>query len=291
MIPLATPADFQFRTTLFSHGWYQLPPFSFQATDRLWLRRIERLTPDLLVQLHIEPHADNLYITPDKQLNPAQIVTAQAIVRHCLCLDCNMQPFYTFLRDYPEYQWVATRGAGRLLRSPTVWEDLAKTLLTTNTTWTMTRQMVARLTALGPAHSDGHAFPTPHEIAAYTPESLNERVRAGYRGAYLHELATRIAAGAIDVESWSNSDQTTAALYQQIRSLKGFGDYAAGSVLRLLRRHDYLGIDSVARDMFRQKYNNGDRATDAAIRAHYEPFGIWRGLDMWMDVIAADYTA
>ena len=36
-----------------------------------------------------------------------------------------------------------------MLVSPTVWEDLAKTLLTTNTTWAMTKSMVARLAALG----------------------------------------------------------------------------------------------------------------------------------------------
>jgi hypothetical protein len=39
--------------------------------------------------------------------------------------------------------------AGRLLVSPTVWEDLAKTLLTTNTTWGATVQMCRRLLTLG----------------------------------------------------------------------------------------------------------------------------------------------
>ena len=121
--------------------------------------------------------------------------------------------------------------------------------------------------------------------------TLNEQVRAGYRGAYLHELATRIAEGVVDVESWLESDLPTSALYKQIRGLKGFGDYAASSVLRLLGRHDYLGIDSVARAMFRQKHANGETFSDAAIHAHYDPFGEWRGLVMWMDVIAEDYTA
>jgi len=77
-------------------------------------------------------------------------------------------------------------------------------------------------------------------------------------------------------------------LYRQIRRLKGFGDYAAESVLRLLGRHDTLGIDSVARDTYRTRFNNGDAVTDAAIRAHYGPVGVWRGLVMWMDVIAPE---
>ena len=287
MMQLTAPADFQFRATIFSHGWCQLPPFSYDDT---WLRRIERLTPNLLIQLHIESSANGVQITPDQPLNAAQEAEALALVRRCLCLDQEMRAFYTFLRDYPEFAWVESNGAGRLLRSSTVWEDLAKTLLTTNTTWNMTRQMVARLTEIGPRHAAGHAFPTPQEIAAFSPETLNEQVRAGYRGAYLHELATRIAEGSVDVEGWLDSDLPTPELYKRIRGLKGFGDYAAGSVLRLLGRHDYLGIDSVARDMFRQKHNNGDKAPDSTIHAHYERFGEWRGLVMWMDVIAEDFV-
>ena len=98
------------------------------------------------------------------------------------------------------------RGAGRLLKAPTVWEDLVKTLLTTNTTWAMTRQMVGRLVTLGAAHADGHAFPTPEQVAALTPDALNDHVRAGYRGAYLHDLAVAIVEGRVDVEGWYNSD-------------------------------------------------------------------------------------
>ena len=290
-IQITTPDDFQFAPTIFSHGWCQLPSFSFQSTDTIWLRRIERLTPDLLVQLHIEADNDHVYITADQPLNPDQIVQAKRIVGRCLCLDLDMGAFYLFLKDHPDYEWVERKRAGRLLRAPTVWEDLVKTLLTTNTTWAMTCKMVARLAELGPAYGDGHAFPTPQAIAAYSPETLNELIRAGYRGAYVHELATRIVQGDIDVEGWLDSALSTSELYKQIRGLKGFGDYAAGSVLRLLGRHDYLGIDSVARDMFRQKYNNGDKAPDAAIREHYEPFGEWRGLVMWMDVIAEDFSA
>jgi N-glycosylase/DNA lyase len=290
MIVLNTPADFRFHATILSHGWCQLPPFSYQSTDSIWLRRVERLAPDLLVELHIEASADGLHITSDQPLNAEQEAEARALVSRCLCLDQDMQAFYTFLRDHPAFAWVAANGAGRLLRAPTVWEDLAKTLLTTNTTWTMTRQMVARLAAMGPAHSDGHAFPTPQEIAALSEEVLNEQVRAGYRGAYLHELATRIAEGKVDVEGWLDSDLPSAELYKQIRGLKGFGDYAVGSVMRLLGRHDYLSIDSVARDMFRRKHASGENLPDSAIRAHYEPFGAWRGLVMWMDVIAEDYS-
>ena len=174
-----------------------------------------------------------------------------------------------------------------MLVSPTVWEDLAKTLLTTNTTWAMTKSMVARLVTLGDAAPDGgsHVFPEPERIAALDPETLNPHVRAGYRGAYLHELAARIAVRRAGRRSVARPGAAVADVYKALKRIKGFGDYAAGAMMRLLGRFDQLGLDSVCRTMYAQRYNGGSPAADREIAAYYEPFGIWRGLVVWMDVM------
>jgi len=180
------------------------------------------------------------------------------------------------------------------LSSPTVWEDLAKTLMTTNTTWNMTQQMVARLTALGdPYAGGGQAFPPPERIAALPLDALNTAIRAGYRGAYLHELAQRIRSGEIDVESWRDPVISSPDLYKRIKALKGFGDYAAGNLMRLMGHFDRLATDTECRAATdtecRAAYAalNGDQpaSSDAEIAAYYEPFGAWRGLVQWMDVM------
>lgn len=284
MIRLTPPDDFNFAATVFSHGWYQLPPFDHTADPTLILTRVQQLTDGTRVQIQVEADNSGLVITTDQLLTDSQADEVQAVVSRCLSLAQDVSAFYAFLGDHPGYAWVQPAGAGRLLTAPTVWEDLVKTLLTTNTTWAMTKQMVARLVTL----DTGHAFPTPEQVAALSLDALDTQVRAGYRSAYLHQLAVSIAEGRVDVEAWHDSDWPAADLYKHIRGLKGFGDYAAGSVLRLLGRHDTLGIDSVARDMYRLKFNGGQKAPDAAIRAHYEPFGRWRGLMMWMDVIAPE---
>jgi 3-methyladenine DNA glycosylase/8-oxoguanine DNA glycosylase len=62
-----------------------------------------------------------------------------------------------------------TAGSGRLLRSPTVFEDVIKTICTTNTRWSGTKRMVSHMVAAfgDPAadHPDLRAFPTPEAIA------------------------------------------------------------------------------------------------------------------------------
>ena len=284
---LTAPAGFRFSATVFSHGWYQLPPFDHTPEPQLTLTRTQQLSDGTLAHVSVSADDDcHPVITTDGPLSDTQAAEVVAMVERCLNLAHDLGAFYEYIRDHAGYAWVESSGAGRLLSAPTVWEDLAKTLLTTNTTWSMTKQMVARLCMLGAAHGESYAFPTPEQVAALSPGALNAQVRAGYRGAYLHELALAIAEGRVDVEAWRGSDLPAGELYKQVRALKGFGDYAAGSVLRLLNRHDYLGIDSVAREMYRVKFNQGQKAPDSAIRDHYEPYGEWRGLMLWMDVIA-----
>jgi 3-methyladenine DNA glycosylase/8-oxoguanine DNA glycosylase len=164
--------------------------------------------------------------------------------------------------------------------------EYVKTLFTTNTVWRATIQMCERFNTLGePYPGGGHAFPTPERVAALSFDDLHAQVRAGYRDAYLHELARRIAEGEIEVESWRGRPSND--LYKRITALKGFGDYAAGNMLKLLGHYDRLATDTVCRDVYKNQINNGvPAANDTEIAAYYERFGGWRGLAQWMDVAA-----
>lgn len=292
MIALPTPPGFRYWPTLHSHGWLALAPFEYDAATHA-LARAHRLNDGTVMRWTVRPGDDDsvLGLRVDTRLTLSQLHEVEACVARCFHFDLDLADFYAALRDHPTYQWVERAGAGRFLVSPTVWEDLAKTLLTTNTTWRQTREMVRRLTDLGDPHSDGTpTFPTPGQIAAYDPDALNDHVRAGYRGAYLHELATNIAAGRFDAESLRDPQMDSRELYRRITQLKGFGAYAAGAMMRLLGHFDELGIDSVARTMFKDLHNNGEKPTDAQIRAYYAPFDRWQGLVVWMDVIRDDFA-
>ena len=68
----------------------------------------------------------------------------------------------------PDLAWAA-QGAGRLLRSPTVFEDVVKTICTTNCTWSATVRMVSALVGTLGRPAVGapgrRAFPTPAAMA------------------------------------------------------------------------------------------------------------------------------
>ena len=286
---LKTPAGFRFWPTATSHGWCDLHPFSSDDDTRT-LARIHRLSDGAIVRLVLGATEDeSIAVTVEGLANGLSPECKKELV-HALTnafnLDHDLSEFYALVRQHPRYQWIEDKAAGRMLAAPTVWEDLAKTLLTTNTTWNMTKQMNARLNALGESYTGGgHAFPTPEQIAAFNPDDLNAQVRAGYRGAYLHELAARIADGDIDVEAWRDPALPSDELYKQVKSLKGFGDYAAGSILKLLGHFDRLATDTECRAAYIRLNNGVAAADDKEIAAYYEPFGKWRGLIQWMDVM------
>ena len=88
------------------------------------------------------------------------------IARHILRLDADLSGFYEVAGRDPELAW-ATAEAGRMLRSPTVFEDVVKTICTTNCAWSATVRMVGVLVSeLGPEAPDGRrAFPLPAAMA------------------------------------------------------------------------------------------------------------------------------
>ena len=204
----------------------------------------------------------------------------------CFRLDEDYSTFYSEARRYPQYRWIPRTGSGRLLRSPTVFEDVVKMICTTNCSWALTEVMVENLCSKlgGGNHGWGKAFPTPEAIADSTEKFLRTEIRAGYRAPYLLELSKRIVNGDIDPETWRSSDLPTGELFDQVRSVKGVGPYAAGNILKLLGRYDYLGVDSWCRKKFFELHKNRRKTSDKVIERFYEPFGSWRGLFFWLDV-------
>jgi hypothetical protein len=124
-----------------------------------------------------------------------------AAVRQILNLDEDLSEFYALVADDPDLSWTAA-GAGRMLRTPTVFEAAVKTICTTNVAWSATVRMVnALVDNLGErAASGAHAFPTAEAMASVPESFYRETVRAGYRSAYLHALASGVVAGTFEVE-------------------------------------------------------------------------------------------
>jgi len=275
------PDNFSFSFTIRSHGWYDLPPFELDKEN-------DRLTYVFRTELGAASAAlsdagGRLRVDIDGEIDTDTVVRD---VRHLLRLDDDLAGFYDVIRKHGRVGWVLDKNAGRLLRSPTVFEDLVKTICTTNCSWSLTRKMVANLVeSLGQPTANGKkSFPTAEAMAAMPVEFYRDEIRAGYRSPYFVELADRVASGELDPERWLDSELSTADLKKEMKTVKGVGDYAAENLLKLVGRYDGLALDSWLRSQYYSKYNGGKKCADKKIEKHYNAFGVWRGLAIWCDM-------
>ncbi|HEY6107066.1 MAG TPA: Fe-S cluster assembly protein HesB [Anaeromyxobacteraceae bacterium] len=301
---MEVPEPFDLDLTVRSHGFYALDPWRYDEVRRV-LGRPLRLAGGRVVYAEVAARAGPgrglvVRVTAAGRLGAAEGSEARAQIRAALGLDEDLGPFHALVRRLaprspadggarlPDLRWAAERGAGRMLRSPTVFEDAVKTLCTTNCTWALTETMVTNLVeALGEEGPLGtRTFPTPESMARRRERFFRDRVRAGYRAPFMKALAAAVASGRLDVESWRASPLDTDALGRQIARIKGFGPYATEHLLRLLGRHEHLALDSWNRKKLAHLRGARRQPSDRTLRRWYAPYGRWAGLAMWLEATA-----
>ncbi len=284
-ITIHTPPDFNYQRTVLSHGWCQLLPFEFDLKTWTLIRPLDTGGAKPLTVI-ITGAKRRISISTARKVGAQAARRIERDVRHMFRLDDDMASFYGAMATDADFAWIPQQGAGRMLRSPTVFEDLVKTICTTNCSWALTEKMVTGLVKnLGRETDDNrHAFPTPAAMADAPESFYRDVVRAGYRAPYLKELAQHVASGTLDVESWLHSQLPTAELKREMKRVKGVGDYAAENLFKLLGRYDGLALDSWVRAKFKRLHGAGRAVSDEKIARYYSRFKTWQGLALWCDM-------
>jgi 3-methyladenine DNA glycosylase/8-oxoguanine DNA glycosylase len=181
-----------------------------------------------------------------------------------------------------ELAWAAD-GAGRMIRSPTVFEDVIKTVCTTNCAWSGTVRMVTALVEhLGVKGRHGSAFPRASAMAEAPDDFYADVARAGYRGPYLRAIAAAVADGTLDLEELDGrSDLPDDEVAERLLALPGVGPYAAAHVMMLLGRYQRLILDSWTRPTYARLVGKSSVA-DEEIEARFSSYGRYKGLAFWL---------
>ena len=159
------------------------------------MRRIELLQDGNVVKLYMrQKRNDKLEVRIEGSNMDADKECTKEIVskiRWMLQMDEDLSEFYKICEENAKL--VVGKGKGRILRSPTIFEEIIKTICTTNITWKQTRNMISRLVRdLGtpyPRDFNLCTFPTPEQIAAVDSDFLRENVKTGYRSPYISKFA------------------------------------------------------------------------------------------------------
>ncbi|HIJ54705.1 MAG TPA: hypothetical protein HPQ03_01130 [Deltaproteobacteria bacterium] len=228
------PSYYDLDMTCRAHGWKNLAPFSWNDDTRTLFFAVLCENNPLGVSVYQNRKSLDVEIASHNTLKKTDLSQTEAMIRRSLGLDLDISPVLKAAEKAgPEYVRLMKKGAGRLLRSPTFWEDAAKTLFTTNCTWSLTQKMcraVCSSTFTEPAPSGMHPFPHPGRFARYSAKKLKAMLPIGYRADYFKELCDRFSKdpnmGGLEVNGYDyhHADQI-------VRRSKGFADYACSQLL------------------------------------------------------------
>ncbi len=284
---LAARPPFSLPAVINSHGWVQLAPFTQKEHG---FEIVQRLPTGRVVNIVVSAAFGGIRATAPDDLDAAERAAVADTVSWMVGLEQDFAPFYALCAAEPKLARVPENAKGRVLRSPTLFEDTLKTILTTNTQWggtkRMVRALVERYGALLPpdvptAGPWRQAFPTPERLAEVDPEEFRTEARLGYRAPSVSALARSVAAGQFDLESLKHTDLPTPELRKRLLSIKGVGPYAAANLLMLLGRYDAIPIDSWALAVVSKEFHDGQPVGPAEVEAAFARWGKWKGLVFW----------
>ncbi len=289
---------FNFAATATASGWVELSPTAWDVHKHS-VTRIEQLSTGKVVALDISGDNNNgiplisILIQSHDDLNRQEEEEIALRVGYMFRVDENLSEFYDICLEKGG-EWIKiTKGLGHLLRSPSLYEDLVKTICTTNIQWGGTKGMIRRLVdnfgAPFISNPKLHAFPTPETISRVSFDDFSKVVRMGYRAQYVYDLSNEVANGSLDLQQFVDSRLSTSELRKRLLKIKGIGPYAAATLLMLLGHYDELAVDTAFRSFVSKKYFNNDYPSDKVAQEVYQDWGRWKYLAYWFD-IWSEYT-
>lgn len=299
---LAAPSDYALPRDYCSYGYFLLFPNHWSVRDAALTRPL-RLGADVVGIRVTQPKGPGapIRVQTTRTLDKAASAAARAQITRMLRLDEDAATIAAFHRLDPRWK---KSGQGRVSRSPTLFEDVVKTVTSCNVTWPGTVQMNRRLCEVlgsplraGEGWADrlgsraaSRTFPDAARLARTTPQTLRARCRVGYRDARLVELArlfrTPPGRGGLDVALLEDPATPDAVVRDTLLDLPGVGPYAAANIMQLLGRYAHLPLDTESVRHARTVL--GYRGTSAQImtklKTHYAPFGAQAFRSYWLEL-------
>ncbi len=332
---IKTPDDYVLARDVCSYGYFLLAPAHWDPHTHTYWRvlnlddgpavvRIEQPGTSRERKLTVNARSANtlpknlagrpLTISSDRTLTRPERAQAESQISRMLRLDESAATIADFHARDPRFapkSGTLQAGRGRLMRSPTFFEDVIKTVTSCNVAWTSTIIMNARICAVVGAGGPGSlksphpcgskAFPAPRRVAAKGPRILRARCGVGYRDQRIVELArmfergdravggaggkkTRLAG--IDTAWFEDPATPDDAVHAALIELPGIGPYAAANIMQLLGRYSRLPLDSESLRHAKSVlgWDGADRALMKRMHDHYAPMGPHAFRSYWFEL-------
>jgi 3-methyladenine DNA glycosylase/8-oxoguanine DNA glycosylase len=285
---LAVPRDYLLARDVCSYGYFLLEPNLWvpgphaRATRAGTFKRVLDLPGGPVTVTITQPggKGTELVLACSRTLQKAdkQVLTRQ--LTRMLRLDEPAETLRAFHKLDPRWK---KSGRGRLFRSPTLFEDVIKTITSCNVAWPSTIRMNRRLCEVFGREG---AFPTAEALADQRPASLRAQCGVGYRDGRIVEMAKLFATGQVDPAWFEDPTHDDETIRERLIELPGIGPYAAANILQLLGRFGHLPLDteSVRHGRVVLKMRGSSKSIMKRVARTFEPFGEHKFRSYWFEL-------
>jgi len=270
-----TTRRFSFPQLVYSHGWAWLAPFAWDDASRTLARPLtlgNRRHVRVVIGVRNAGARSQVTATVGGKLDPQERQTLRAAVRRMLRLEEDFAEFHAVCAVEPRLKSVARSRSGGMLRAPTAFEDLIKTVCCTNCAWGNTQRMCEALCQL-----EEGAFPRAATLLRFNERQLAARVPLGYRAKTVLLLARLHEEGRLPLDQWA-AEGDFDQIRQALTPVWGIGPYALNHILVLLGCYDEIPVDSLAIRFLRDTHFGGKAVSPQEAVRPYERYGKYRFL-------------
>lgn len=269
----------EFKNIILSHGWFALKPFLIT-----WKPVTIELAYDLpdgngelsIKEVHTE--VKTMIRCGSKKLGAS-------VASHCLSLDTDLTEFYSAVNKHKQWRVIALQKKGRFLRSPSLYEDCCKAILSTNTTWQRTQHMVNDLVSLyGKSIRKNKAFPRPEVLADIREGELKKRIGCGYRAKYLREFARSAAADKNLYLSNKWHELDTAAFHDLLSGINGLGPVSVNYLSMIYWKPRGFNIDAYVARRCQELWGVSNRLLPEFLARRYSRLKRFAPILLWYEV-------
>ena len=253
-------------STVKSHGWVNLPPFIWDEQKKR-LHRHENMNGKQ-VELVLAQKNERIMCScySSSVLSKSEKSLLRERFLYMVGREIELDGFIILAKTLdPQIYKLANRGWARFLRGTSLFEDVVKTLFTTNASWQFTQLMCRRLLEECPRQDqtiqNSLFFPSLEEIREIPVSVLEKKCKLGYRAQYLKNVARAF------MENDSFAGWSTSEILGSLKEVKGLGEYSINHIGMLLGKYDQIPVDSEVRGYFRQVGRPEDREF---IYSHYQ---------------------
>jgi 3-methyladenine DNA glycosylase/8-oxoguanine DNA glycosylase len=275
----------EFRAVIMSHGYCWLAPAIKVETP-----------PSIIIPYNLPKRKGCFRIGTSGRTIELEVLSgdekdAVAIATNCLSLDEDIKPLRDIARRDPAWQWIIDEKKGRFLRSPSLFEDCYKAILTINIQWKRSVQMadasVKKYGVSSGAKLDGkliRAFPSPDRIAREDVDSLRKSINCGFRAKFLLSLAD-VASERKEIyleDGWKG--MSADEFCEEIGTVSGMGPMSVAYVSRLYGKTNSYHMDSWVIRQCAKMFHISEKEVDKFVERRYGDFGEYGPAVFWFEL-------